>query len=467
MDGIEYGRKMTDAEALMWRLESDPHLSSTFAALTVLDTLPDVDALRRRLERAAAVMPRLRQIVRPVPGNLAPPTWVDDPEFDIDHHVRHIALGGRGNERALLDLATLITVDPFDLSRPLWQFTVIEGLPDGRAAVVQKLHHTIADGESGVRLALEYLDFERHPKPAPTQPAPAHSAPAHSDDTVSDDDAAAEVVRDILASTLRLPLGVVQHVRELLADPSHIPEATALASETFANLAAQVGRTDPALSPLWRTRSVDRHFEVTSAPLAAVKAAASELGGTLNHAFLTIATEAASRYHSALGAAVDELRASMAISTRTSESGANAFSLIRLLVPTGDMGIDERFRLVRIRAVDALASTKSADVETLAAFASNLPTGILTRLARQQAQTVDFATSNVKGSPLELYLAGAHVLCTHAIGPLAGVAFNATLLSYVDRLDMGLNINRGAIDEPELLTRSINDAVAGLVAFAG
>lgn len=462
MDGITYGRKMTEAEALMWRLESDPHLSSTFAAVTLLDTMPDVDVLRRRLERAAAVMPRLRQIVRPAPGNLAPPTWVNDPEFTIDHHVRHVALAAPADERALLDLTTLITADPFDRSRPLWQFTVIEGLPDGRAALIQKMHHTIADGESGVRLSLEYLDFERHPAPTPppVQPEP--------DDVADhDDDAAAEIVRDILASTLRVPLGVVRQVRELLAAPSQIPAATALASETFTALAAQLGDTDPARSPLWTTRSTDRHLEIASAPFAEVKAAASRLGGTLNHAFLTIATDGASRYHAALGGSVDELRASMAISTRTTDSGANAFSLIRLLVPTTDMNIDERFQVVRTRVLDALASPDGADLETLAAFAASLPTGILTRLARQQAQTVDFATSNVKGSPLELFVSGARVISNHAVGPLGGVAFNVTLLSYLGRLDMGMNIDRRALAEPELLTRSIGDAVADFVAFAG
>lgn len=468
MDGITYGRKMTDAEGLMWRLESDPHLASTFAAVSLLDTMPDVDALRRRLERAASVMPRLRQIVRPVPGNLAPPTWVDDPEFDIDHHVRHIALAAPANERALLDLATLITADPFDRSRPLWQFTVIDGLPDGRAALVQKMHHTIADGESGVRLSLEYLDFERHPAPPPAPVAPDPHDTDHAEtDIAAHEDAAAEIVRDILATTLRLPLGVVRQVRELLADPSQIPAATVLASETLSSLAAQLGDTDPARSPLWTTRSLDRQLEVTSAPFAAVKAAATELGGTLNHAFLTIATDAASRYHTTLDSSVDELRASMAISTRTENSGANAFSLIRLLVPTSDMGIDERFHAVRSRVVEALASRGGADVDTLAAVAAGLPTGILTRLARQQAQTVDFATSNVKGSPLELYVGGAHIVSNHAIGPLGGVAFNVTLLSYLGRLDMGVNIDRGAIVEPELLTRCIDDAVAGFVAFAG
>lgn len=106
MSGIVDDRKMSDAEGLMWRLEKDPHLSSTFANISILDRTPDFDLFRRRMERATMVIPRLRQVVRSVPGNLAPPTWNDDSEFDIDRHVRRVALPEPADERALLDLAT-------------------------------------------------------------------------------------------------------------------------------------------------------------------------------------------------------------------------------------------------------------------------------------------------------------------------------------------------------------------------
>ncbi|MFK7917639.1 MAG: wax ester/triacylglycerol synthase domain-containing protein [Ilumatobacter sp.] len=469
MNAINYDRKMTDAEGLMWRLEADPHLSSTFAAVSMLDTMPDIDQLRHRLERAAQVMPRLRQVVRTVPGNLAPPTWVDDPEFSIDHHIHHVALPAGSSERALLDLASLITVDPFDVSRPLWQFTVIEGLPDDRAALVQKMHHTIADGESGVRLSLEYLDLERHPEPSPGPDTPSDSLDPDRHDhdrSVDDEDAAAAIVRDILATSLRVPLGVVRQVRELLADPSQIPAATADAADTFRAIAAQLANTDPARSPLWTQRSTERRLDITSAPFAEVKAAATSLGGTMNHAFLTIAADAAARYHTELGAQVNELRASMAISTRTKESGANAFSLVRLLIPTSDIAIDERFHEIRTRAVESLHNDHHANIDTLATFAAALPTGILTQLARQQAHTVDLATSNVRGAPMELYVAGAQVLGNYAIGPLGGVACNVTLLSYRGRLDMGINTDPAAVSNASLLTRCFDDAVSGFVALA-
>ena len=116
-------------------------------------------------------IPRLRQRVMPAPANISPPVWVDDADFDIDMHVRRIACPKPGTLRQVLDLASLIVADPFDRTRPLWQFIVVEGMRGGKAAVIQKMHHTITDGERGVELSLQYLDFERDaPEPPPATP---------------------------------------------------------------------------------------------------------------------------------------------------------------------------------------------------------------------------------------------------------------------------------------------------------
>jgi diacylglycerol O-acyltransferase / wax synthase len=461
MSGIVYDRRMSDTEGLMWRLEKDPYLSSTFATVTFLDRAPDFDRFRARMERASMVIPRLRQVVRTTPGNLGPPTWVDDSDFDIDRHVRRVALPKPGTDRALLDLASLVTADPFDRSRPLWQFTVVEGLKGGRAGIIQKMHHTIADGESGVRLSLEYLDFERD-APGPPPPTPDQVDAA----TEASDDDATEFVRQLLAGSLRLPLGVIRHVRELLADPLQIPDATSAAADSLRSIIGQLGDTDGARSPLWTERSLGRHLEVSSAPFRPTKDAAKSLGGTLNTAFMTIATEAVSRYHVSLGAPVDALRASMAISTRTSDSGANAFSLVRMLVPTAEMSIAERFHAIQTATEEAVAASSGASLDSMAVFASTLPTSVVCRLARQQAQTVDFATSNVKGSPVPLFVAGAQVISNHALGPLSGVAFNLTLLSYCGQLDLGLNTDSAAVTEPAMLKKFIDEAVTRFVALA-
>jgi hypothetical protein len=222
--------------------------------------------------------------------------------------------------------------------------------------------------------------------------------------------------------------------------------------------------TEQARSPLWKERSLRRRMEVLRVPFDETRAAAKRLGGTLNTAFLTAAAEAAGRYHERMGTPVDELRASMAVSTRSEGSGSNAFSLARILVPTADMPIAERFTWIQAAAGTARESTAGASLETLAAVASTLPTTLITRLARQQAQTVDFATSNVRGSPVPMYLGGSEVLENYAIGPLGGVAYNLTLLSYNHSLDMGVNIDTAAVTQPELLRECLEKAFADLIA---
>ena len=108
---VQLDGRMSDAEGLMWRLEKDPQLSSTIANVTILDRAPDFEQFTARMERAALAIPRLRQRAQASPG-IAPPTWVDDPHFDIRYHVRHLALPRPGTLRQISDLATLIAVDP-------------------------------------------------------------------------------------------------------------------------------------------------------------------------------------------------------------------------------------------------------------------------------------------------------------------------------------------------------------------
>jgi WS/DGAT/MGAT family acyltransferase len=455
-------RRMSDAEALMWRLEKDPYLSSNFGTVTILDRAPDFDRLRARMEQALTRVPRLRWRVQPNPGDLGAPVWADDPELDIDYHVRRISLPSPGTLRQLYDLAAVLTLDPFDRTRPLWQFTVIEGLPGGQAALLAKMHHTITDGINGVRMSMEYLDLDRSGETPmskfsdlpPVEGPPPAPAP---DDAMS----ALTAVRSVVEGSFRLPLAIAKEVRGLLADPANIPKASAAAFGTVRGLISQLSDIDHARSPLWTKRSMFRSFETVRTQFEPTRAAAKRLGGSINAAFLTAAAEAASRYHVEFGAPTPALRASMAISTRTEESGANAFGVVRMLVPTDEMPIAKRFALVADIAGAARRSSGSGAMDAVAAIATALPTSLMTRLARQQTQSIDFATSNVRASPVPVYVAGAKTLANYPIGPLAGVAFNATMISYDGNLDVGLNIDAAAVEHParlaELLDTSFKD----------
>src|SRR3954465_3010224 len=221
-DMPRFDRKMSDSEGLMWRLEKDPPLSSAFAAVTILHKRPDFDRLLRRMDRAVHVIERLGQRVQPVAANLSAPMWVDDPNFDLRYHVRHIALPKPGTIRQLLDLASLIASDAFDRTRPLWQFVVVDGIRGGKSALIEKLHHTITDGEGSVKLSLQFLDFERDaPDPAPIDAAmldDQEPAPTESN---------GDLFRDLIAGSLRMPLGVLRQIKDLLSDPTGIPGAGA------------------------------------------------------------------------------------------------------------------------------------------------------------------------------------------------------------------------------------------------
>ncbi len=301
------------------------------------------------------------------------------------------------------------------------------------------------DGEGGVRLSLQFLDFERD---APEKPLPPEHEPVAPPPPAS----AAEVARDVVTSTLRVPVGLAREWTELLANPHRIPETGAAAATQLSSIIRQLSDTKKALSPLWTARSLSRRLETLRVPLDDAKTAAKALGGSINTAFITAAAEAAGRYHRVKGAPVDELRASMAISTRTRDTKeANAFTLARMLVPTDEMGIGERFKRIHEATEAARGASGGASLNALAGVTAALPTSLLVRLARQQIETVDLATSNLRGAAVPLYLAGARVDANYPIGPTGGTAFNLTLLSYAGSLDMGLNVDTAAVADPELL----------------
>src|SRR5918999_1371434 len=166
--------RMNDAEAIMWAVESDPFLRTDFTNIPLLASAPDPALLRAGLEQAIQVFPPLRQRVARPPLGLAPPQWADDPDFDLGYHLRRLSVPPPGELRQLLDLAAQLAAMPLDRARPLWEVTVVEGLAGGRAAVLQRLHHTLTDGVGGMKLLRTLM--ERTPPPAGEE-GPA-SAPA-------------------------------------------------------------------------------------------------------------------------------------------------------------------------------------------------------------------------------------------------------------------------------------------------
>ena len=458
---------MSDLEAAMWTLEDDPHLSSTFANLTFLDRTPDYEHLRRRLWRASRVVPRLRR--RVVPGfGLANPSWEDEPSFDIDHHLRRVELPPGSTDTTAQALAVELALQPFDRDRPLWDFTVIDGLPGGRSAMVQRMHHTITDGKGGIRMSLEYIDLERDaPEPPPLDDGPPPPPPP----TVS---------RSLISATLGA-LGdgarrnaesawrLVESAADWARDPAQLAvvlaELPADTAATIRSLIRQFGVVGGNRSPLWTERSLDRRLEVFDVPLDEVKGASKRLGGSINDVFVAAAAGGAGRYHRARGSDVEELRMSMPVSTRTAQSvGGNAFTPTRVMVPLTE---DPRVRFSEIH--DRLAVTKTERAmgltSSLAGVANLLPRTVMLRLARQQVMTVDFTTSNVRAAPFDLYIGGALMERNYPLGPIAGTAWNLTTMSYRGLLNLGLHIDVAAVEDPAALAADIAASFDELLAL--
>jgi len=445
---LRFDQRMSDHEALMWVLEDDPVLRSSFANLTITDHPIDVARLRERMHGATARIHRLRQRVVEQQGVVAP-KWEDDPHFDLDFHVRHVALAAPGTERQLLDLAALLSTDPFDRARPLWQFVAIDGLADGRGALLVRFHHTIADGEGSVRLSAQFLDVERDA---------IESMVIESDEEIPHGGGFSPL------GAVRKPFDLARRaVTETVVSIANPAEAVERARSVLRHVAV----TDAARSPLWTGRSLRRHLEVLSLPLDDARAAANALGGSINDLFVAGAVGAAGAYHRAKGAEVEELRMAMPISIRSGDNeGANAFSPTRLLVPVGITDPVERFKAVQARIAAIRAEPAVAIAPALAGILHALPAPLLHKVARQQVGTVDFTTSNVRGAPFELYVAGARILGNHPLGPMAGTAFNLTTLSMSGRLDMGLLVDLAAIDDPALLRECLAEAYRELLALS-
>jgi len=462
--------RMSEFEALMWELERDPQLSSAFANLTVFDRPVDRKKFRARMERAVVAVPRLRQKVVPSPGRLAPPEWREDPSFDLDHHLRWVDLGGAADIDDLLHLVATLSRQPFDRTRPLWEFVVVEGLADGRGAMVQRLHHTITDGEGGIRLSVQFLDFERDPAP----PAPTGTAPDDADGADEPMDAeqgwwnrTADALTHVVRERAGQAVAATSALTSAAVRPDQLPQRTAELSGVARSALRQV-KVDQRHSPLWTERSLGRWFGVSQLRLDEVKEAAHSLGGSVNDFFIAGAAAASGRYHDRAGRPVETLRVSMPVSTRHDRSaGGNAFSPTQSLVPTSEMEPAERFRLVH----DALAAVKAEKaigaVQDAAGVVNMLPSLVVVRTGQRLAGSVDFVCSNVKAAPFDLFIGGAFMEANYPIGPIAGTAFNLTTMSYRGWMFLGLVVDTAAVDAPRALLDDLESAYTELLHAGG
>src|SRR5438552_1099812 len=436
---------MSNAEAIMWAVEKDPALRSDFCNLTILDRRPSDDRVRATMQRALDAIPRLGQRVIGAPFRIVPPEFADDPTLDLDAHVRVVAVPAPGDSRALLDLCGALAERPLDRARPLWEFTIIEGLEDGRAAMLQKIHHTVTDGVGGLKLSIAMVDLERDPPPKTTQPAPRGTAVPATPVSATRD-----AVVDAAQRSLDAVRRSIETAGHVVTHPGEVPGRAADATRLLASLQRQALVTDSARSDAMTGRSLRRHFEVHEIAFEPMRMAATKLGGSVNDMFVTGLAGALGRYHERSGSGVDELRVAMPISTRRrGDTATNRFVPARVLVPIQPAhDLRALFAGVHERLHSAKRESAVSAAEGLAALVSGLPTSLLVAMTRSQTRPNDFGASNLRGSPVPLFLAGAQILGSYPMGPRTGCALTVTMLSYGDDVHVGLNIDPAAIVDP-------------------
>ncbi len=445
---MRFEHRMSDADALMWTIEKDPLLRSTITAVAILDQSPDRTKLTDALERTTRLVPRLRQRVMANPFSIAPPRWEVDPNFNLDYHLRWTRVSGSGTLRDLLDLAQPVAMQGFDRARPLWEFVVVDGLHDGRAAIVLKMHHAITDGVGAVKIAMHLFELERDGAdkgPMPDLPE-AHVMTQR------------ERVLDALAHEQRRLRGQAKRSLGTVtgAATSLVSDATGAVTR-LGEAASSIGRmlapaTEP-LSPIMRGRSLSAHFDTISVPLAELKSAAKKADGRLNDAFVAAVAGGLARYHEVHGQPVDALRMSMPINIRNEETNdlaGNQFAPARFAVPLGYDDPVERMRVVRDLVLAQRAEPALALTEPLAGVLYRLGTSVATGIFGSMLRGVDFVTSNVPGVPIPVYFAGAALESQFAFGPLSGSAANITLLSYLDDVHVAVNTDPAAVPDPDV-----------------
>jgi WS/DGAT/MGAT family acyltransferase len=435
----------------MLRLERSALLRSTIVQVALLDRPPDGNRLRDKVRRGTAQVPRFRQVpvTTPIPG--IPPNWVVSPEFDVDYHLRFSRLREPADLRGLLDEAARIGSQAFDPARPLWESHVIAGLPDGRAAAIQKIHHALGDGVSLLDIVMMFVDLERDPSTPAIElddPVPDYSSVLARASTALGSDA-----RALAHALAALPGGLTRAI----TDPRAAAESAIEIARSLVRL------TSPGvapLSPVMKGRSLGARYDTLVVPLDEMKAAGRRVDGKLNAAFMAGVAGGLDRYHRHHGAPVAHLRCAMPVNTRDSKDASlgNQFSPTRFR-----LGLDETDPIARLkRARDQTEAQRSERALTLAGpvarVLASLPSAVLVPAFQHTMRGIDVIVSNVPGSPIQLYVAGARSLANYGFSPRAGAALNITMISHMDELQLAINSDPAAISDPDTLVACLEES---------
>jgi WS/DGAT/MGAT family acyltransferase len=444
--------RLTALDAQFLHLET-PAVHMHVAGLTVLDpsTRPSgrlrFEDLRELIEQRIHLVPRFRQRVVNVPLNIGRPVWVDDPAFDLGFHMRRAALPAPGGRRELADYVQRVHSRPLDRSKSLWEMYFIEGLEDGHVAILSKVHHALIDGVSGIDIATVLLDFTIEPRAYDVQRYEPRSEPSPQELFI-------DAVREQVVHPVRAGL-------ETLEQAVRTPvQALQQAQAVVGGLASVLSQGQAPRSIFNRPVGPNRRFAMAEAPVEDFKLVKDALGGTVNDVVLTVVASSLHRFleRRALGTTPDQtLRTMVPVSTRDESQRmalGNRVTNIFVDLPVGPMDPAERLHRITKVTKDLKSSHQALGATALMDIGTWSPPTLHALAARLAARGrfINLVVSNVPGPQVPLYLAGARMVATYPMMPLAETcALSIALTSLAGVMAFGLTSDWDTLPDIDML----------------
>lgn len=421
------------------------------------------DSLKRLiLSRLHRLLPFHRR-VRMVPFNIEHPYWVQDPNFDVDYHVRRTTIPAPGTHAELGKLVGEIASKPLDRSRPLWEIWVIEGLENGYVALVTKMHHAAADGVASGYLMLQLLDMSPE--------MPDFSEPEVF--PVEEDPSDVDVLRQALRDRISDPLRVVSQVRKTAGRAVDlVRHALEKGTDNFSPIL-------PFMAPKTmfnRAISADRIAAFGSAPLEDFRIVRRAFGCTVNDVVLAACTGALRKYLADHADLPDKsLLVSCPVSVRTPEESTdfgNRVSTLFVRLPVHLENPLDQLSMITHDTGDAKTVHKAMGADMLQdwaelaapyAFIAAARAYSRMKLADRHQPVHNLVVSNVPGPPIELFCLGARVVSFYPLGPvLEGAGLNITVISHKGDMDIGIMACPLSAPNPSLIAEYFRETVSEL-----
>jgi WS/DGAT/MGAT family acyltransferase len=418
----------------------------------------NVDAIQRQIAARLHLIPRYRQKIAWVP--LAQrPVWIDDAEFDLEYHVRHTSLPRPGTDGQLKQVCAGMMEQLLDRDRPLWQLHVIEGLRGGRFAVFAKVHHSMADGVSGIDLLTVLLSPEPGVRPGDAQPYAPRPAPGGF-----------ALWRDEVRMRLTRPLIAARQLGALASSAAGGSESLASRIGSLGELIGGMFRR-PSAAPFNHRLSGRRRLEWLTVPLPPIAAIRHTLGGSFNDVVLAVATGAARRYLTARGIAVGRMdfRAMTPVSTRGSGADGAVGNRVSAWVVELPIGESDPARQLQ-RVVHTTRGIKEAQQPAGASVVTEMSettssTLLISLTARHLTRLLpcNQVITNIPGPPMPVYMQGAMLVEAFPFVPLAdGLGLNLAVLSYNGKLCWGVHADHVLVPDAADFAGAIRDAFHAL-----